>query len=334
MEHDTTGAAEANSICFETGDGRTRVHARVIGGTMWMTRGQMADLFGCGRSAVSRHVRDFMHETEFEFAAMRVRSAPAPPEGARSESRVADHFPLEVIVAIGARVRSARAAQFRNWVAGGLQGFLAGSRGRGPIRLAGRTTGPDGMVADARTGEAARQGLPERGEPGFGLIGQYSHSWDLFHAFDEDRLFAALPGASQPSGVLDHNHAVRLIAEFKRQLQARGQASAHFGHAHGGALAGALGSIAQTALGEPLYPTREERAAHLLYFLVKDHPFTDGNKRIGSLLFLRYLDQENVKYRIDPDALVSLTLLVANSAPAEKERMVRLIINQIRKSGG
>lgn len=134
--------------------------------------------------------------------------------------------------------------------------------------------------------------------------------------------------------MLDGDHAVRLIAEFKRQLRARGQASALFGQAGGDALAGILGATAQTAFGAPLYPTREERAAQLLYFLVKDHPFTDGNKRIGALLFLYCLRQENVTYRIDPDALVALTLLVAISAPAEKERMVRLIVNHTRQPPG
>ena len=117
--------------------------------------------------------------------------------------------------------------------------------------------------------------------------------------YDEDRLPA--PPRTGPSvGVLDHDRAAGAIAEFKRELMARNEASPLFGNARGDALAAILGNIEQTMFGEPLYRTREEKAAHLLYFVVKDHPFTDGNKRIGSLLFLLYLKQEAVEHRLNP----------------------------------
>lgn len=328
---DTT---ETGTIRFESGDGEVRVDALLDSGTAWMTRSQMAALFGCAPSVIARHIRTVFAEAELDPGDVQARMVPVHAAGARGDARAVDHFAFEMVIAVGLRVRSRQAAVFRSWVAGVLPGQVIGIPARHPIRLARPEPRQDRAASDAGAGGIARMGLPQGEGPGVGLVAAYSRSWELFHAFDENRLLAA-PASGPPSpGVLDHAHASRLIAEFKRHLQARGQASAHFGRAGGGALAGSLGSIGQTAFGEPLYPTREERAAQLLYLLVKDHPFTDGNKRIGSLLFLYYLRQERVDYRIDPDALVALTLLVAASAPADKERMVRLVINQLRKSQG
>jgi len=107
----------------------------------------------------------------------------------------------------------------------------------------------------------------------------------------------------------------------------KGQATRFFGNRRGEALAGILGNIEQTMFSEPLYRSREEKAANLLYFIVKDHPFTDGNKRIGALLFLLYLQQEDVPHRPDPRTLTALTLLLAESAPADKDLMTGLIVN-------
>lgn len=108
---------------------------------------------------------------------------------------------------------------------------------------------------------------------------------------------------------------------------ARQEASALFGRPRRDALAAILGNIEQTMFGEPLYSSCEEKAANLLYFLVKDHPFADGNKRIASLLFLLYLQRQRVMHGLNPHALTALTLLVAESAPAAKDSMVRLIVN-------
>ena len=158
------------------------------------------------------------------------------------------------------------------------------------------------------------------------LIAGYADTWRLLLEYDEDRLEIP-PGATQAKSALDYESIVAAIAAFKRNLAARGQASPLFGRPRGDALQGILGSIEQSMFGEPLYRSREEKAAHLLYFLVKDHPFVDGNKRIGSLLFLLYVKQEGVAHRLNPQALTTLTLLVAESAPTGKDLMTRLIVN-------
>ena len=184
---------------------------------------------------------------------------------------------------------------------------------RETLDLLGRTLRNQALVDD--TGQAVLE-----------IIAGYADTWRLLLEYDEDRLPA--PHGTGPSvGVLDHDRAAGAIAEFKRELMARNEASPLFGNPRGDAPHAILGNIEQTMFGEPLYRTREEKAAHLLYFVVKDHPFTDGNKRIGSLLFLLYLQQERVDHRLNPQALTALTLLIAESAPAGKDLMIRLIVN-------
>ena len=162
--------------------------------------------------------------------------------------------------------------------------------------------------------------------PALDLISAYADTWRLLLEYDEDRLEMP-PSAKPATGALDLDHAVGAIDAFRRNLAAKGEASPLFGNPRGDALEAILGNIEQTMFGEPLYRSREEKAAHLLYFIVKDHPFTDGNKRIGALLLLLYLTREGMAPPLDPRALTALTLLIAESAPARKDLMIRLVVN-------
>jgi prophage maintenance system killer protein len=158
------------------------------------------------------------------------------------------------------------------------------------------------------------------------LIADYASTWRLLLAYDENRLELP-PGVRPSSGVLDYATARSAIAHFKRELASQSETTSLFGNERGDALEAILGSIEQTMFGEPLYRSREEKAGHLLYFVIKDHPFSDGNKRIGSLLFILYLRQEGLSHRLSPQALTVLALLIAESAPSSKDLLIRLIIN-------
>ena len=127
--------------------------------------------------------------------------------------------------------------------------------------------------------------------------------------------------------MLDYETAMHAIATLKSDLAARDEASNFFGNEREQGLQGILGNIEQTFGGEPLYKTIEERAAHLLYFIIKDHPFSDGNKRIGCLIFLLYLKLQSTAIKLNDNGLVALALLIAESDPQQKELMVRLIVN-------
>ena len=158
------------------------------------------------------------------------------------------------------------------------------------------------------------------------IISRYADTWRLLLEYDEDRLKTP-PGTKPSTSAIDLDAALEAISALRRDLAAKGEVTGLFGNLRGDCLAAILGNIEQTMFGEPLYRSREEKAANLLYFVIKDHPFTDGNKRIGTLLFLLYLAQEGVAHRLDPRALTALTLLIAESAPSAKDLMVRLVVN-------
>ena len=310
---------------YEAPDGEVRVDVRFDRETVWLTRQQMAELFGRDRSVVARHVRNVFEEGELDPGATCAKFARVQSEGGRAISRELDHYNLDVIVSVGYRVKSPRGTQFRIWATRILRDHLAhgytmnerrlGERGLDEAREA-----LDLLARTLRNGALADDtDVPD-------LIAGYAETWRLLLEYDEDRL--EMPAGARPAnGALDLGRAVGAIETFKRDLVARGEASPLFGNRRDNVLEAILGNVEQTMFGEPLYRSREEKAAHLLYFIVKDRPFTHGNKRIGSLLFLLYLTQERMTRRPDPRALTALTLLIAGSAPACKDLMIRLVVN-------
>jgi DNA ligase (NAD+) len=160
------------------------------------------------------------------------------------------------------------------------------------------------------------------------IIDRYTKTWSLLLQYDENRLDR--PEKTHPSQIaLDYDQAKNAIAIFKATLIAREEASELVGMERGQYLQSILDNIHQTFDGQQLYPTIEEKAAHILYFVIKDHPFSDGNKRIGSLLFLLYLDTNGLLAQsgINDNGLVALALLIAESDPRQKDLLIRLIMN-------
>ena len=314
-------------VVYEATGGEVRVDVRFQDDTVWLTQLQMAQLFERDRSVITRHIRNAYDEQELEPEATSAKFAQVRSEGSRSVSRDVDHYNLDMIISVGYRVKSQRGTQFRQWATRTLrdhlvQGFTANER-----RLAERGLDEARQTFDLLARTLKNQSLvDETGSAVLKIITAYADTWRLLLEYDEDRLKA--PRGVQPAtSVLDFQRAHAAIDAFRRDLAAKGEASPLFGNPRGDALEAILGNLEQTMFGEPLYRSREEKAAHLLYFVVKDHPFTDGNKRIGSLLFVLYLTQEGIERRLDPSALTALTLLVAESEPANKDLMIRLITN-------
>lgn len=163
------------------------------------------------------------------------------------------------------------------------------------------------------------------------IVNRYAATWRLLLQYDEDNLS---PPGKKPSGgaKLEVAEARNVIVALKRELLAKGEATAIFGQERGEGLAGIIGALYQTFGGQELYPSAEEKAAHLLYFIIKDHPFTDGNKRTGAFLFLLFLKSNDLlpaTEGFDNRALVALTLLTATSDPGQKDLLIRLVVNLI-----
>ncbi len=321
-------------VIYEAPDGEARVDVRFDRETVWLTQQQMAELFGRDRSVVTRHIRNVFREGELDPEATCAKFAQVQSEGGRIVSREMEHFNLDVIISVGYRVKSLRGAWFRQWATRTLRDHLVRGHTLNERRLAERGLREARETLDLLARTLRNRALvDDTGQAALELVTGYADTWRLLLEYDEDRL-ATPPGARPSVGVLDHDRATGAIAAFRRELMARGEASPLFGNPRGDALAAILGNVEQTMFGDPLYRSREEKAANLLYFIVKDHPFTDGNKRIGSLLFLLYLKREGVEHGLNPQALTALALLIAESAPEGKDLMIRLIVNLLAEPAG
>ena len=321
-----TGESHGEVIVYES-SGEARVDVRLEHDTVWLTQRQMADLFDTSTDNVGLHLKNIFSDGELEEAATTEDSSVVQTEGRRKVTRKLRHYNLDAIISVGYRVNSRRGVQFRQWATRMLHEYFVRGYTFNQKRLAERGLTEARATLDLLARTLQNQApVDDTGRAVLELIAGYASTWRLLLEYDEDRL-ALPPGAKPSSGMLDHTRAVAAITEFRNELAKRGEATALFGIPREAALEGILASIEQTMFGESLYRSREEKAAHLLYFIIKDHPFTDGNKRIGSFLFMLYLQQEGMAQRIDPRALTALALLIAESAPSNKDPMIRLIVN-------
>lgn len=320
-------------ILYRTGDGRTALDVRLAGETVWLTQAQIADLFAVKSPAISKHINNIYDSRELARKATVSKMETVRMEGKRQVKRVIEFYNLDMIIAVGYRVNSARATRFRIWATQTLKehlirGYTLNER---RLREKGLAEAEEAIHLLSRT--LTRHNLvSEEGRGVLEVIGRYAKSWLLLKEYDEDRL--SLPERRRPARItLEYPNVREAIDALQANLLERAEATPLFGQECNGHLAGILASIEQTFDGQPLYASIEEKAAHLLYFVIKDHPFADGNKRIGSflfILFLRengYLEDANGQVKINDNALVALALLIAESEPKNKELMIRLVVN-------
>ena len=331
MTHDTeTDIPRGEVIVYEAPDGQVRVDVRLERETVWLSLNQVAELFDRDKSVISRHLRNVFESGELEREAVVAKNATTAADG---KTYQVEYFNLDAILSVGYRVNSKLGTQFRIWATTTLREHLLRGYTLNERRLAERGLSEARQTLELLARTLQNQELvDDTGRAVLDLIVGYADTWRLLLEYDEDRL-ASPPGARPSKGILDLARASTAIADFKRELMARREATALFGSPRGEALDGILGSIEQTMFGEPLYRSREEKAAHLLYFVIKDHPFSDGNKRIGSFLFMLYLQQEGMAHRLNPQSLTALALLIAESAAANKDLMIRLIVNLLAGQG-
>lgn len=314
-------------LIYQTENGLTQVSVRLEAESVWLTQRQMAELLDSSTDNISLHLKNIFADGELDEAATTEDFSVVQTEGARSVSRRLKHYNLDVIISVGYRINSKRGVQFRQWATRTLREHLVQGYTLNSTRLAERGIHEAQQAIELLARTLNNQALVnDTGREVLDLVLRYAKTWRLLWQYDEDGL--ALPSACQPSqAVLDYAKTVLAIGQIKAELMARGEATSLFGQERSEALQGILGNIEQTMFGESLYHSREEKAAHLLYFVIKDHPFSDGNKRIGSFLFLLYLHQENMTMNVNENALTALALLIAESNPANKDLMIRLVVN-------
>lgn len=301
--------------------------------TVWLTQTQMGDLFAKNKRTISEHIRNLFREEELDEAAV-VRNFRTTASDGKSYD--VQHYNLDVIISVGYRVKSPQGVRFRQWATRLLKEHL----------LKGYTLNQQRFEQNARELEAALALVRKaaRGEgldlaSGRGLveiISRYTQTFLWLQRYDEGLLTE--PAGTEGGELLSDIQAMQALGELKQQLMARGEATELFARPRGDGLGALLGNLAQSVFGQSAYPTVQSKAAHLLYFVVKNHPFADGNKRSAAFLFVDFLHRNRALWLangepiINDTGLAALTLLVAESDPAQKETLIRLMINMLTPS--
>ena len=313
-------------IIYQAGDGECALEVHLREETVWLTQKQISSLFETERSVITKHVNNIFRSGELERDSVCAKFAHTAEDGKRYQT---NFYNLDVIIAVGYRVNAKRGTQFRIWATKVLKQHLIQGYTVNRRRLAekGLAEMEEAVALLSRTLQR-HELVSDEGKAVLEVVGRYAKSWSLLLQYDEDRL--AIPKEQHATGKsLDYLQARAAISSLKNDLAGRAEATELFGQERGQNLQGILGNLVQTFGGKELYPSVEEKAAHLLYFVIKDHPFSDGNKRIGAFLFLLFLDRNQLLDRagINDNSLVALALLIAESAPRQKELLIRLTMN-------
>ena len=314
-----------NSIeIYQADDGKLELNVTLENETVWLTQLQMVELFGRDQSVLSRHIRNVFKDGELSE-----KSNMQKMHIAGSDKPVA-FYSLDVIISVGYRVKSQRGVQFRQWANRILKQHLIDGYTINQRRLQERGVEFEQAIALLSRTLAKQQLVSDEGEAVLAVINDYARSWSLLQGYDEQSL-KSLTKKQNDMLALELDDVLEAIAELKKTLIAKGEATELFGQVRGDGLASALATIEQGFADELFYPNVASRAAHLLYFVIKNHPLADGNKRTGSFLFLWYLRVNQhllakpVEQLINDNTLVALALLVAESLPDQKELMIRLV---------
>lgn len=314
-------------VLYKAKDGHITLDVNITDETVWLSLNQLAELFGRDKSAISRHLNNIFKINELDKDQTVAKFATVQKEGQKEVKREIEYYNLDVILSVGYRVNSKEAICFRQWSTSILKQHLTQGYSLHQKRLAERGVKElEQAVTLLQRTLVNHQLVNDIGSETIQLIISYAKTWHLLLAYDEENLQLPEKG-KQPISSLDHEAAIQAIASLKTDLSTRNEATSLFGIERSDAFEGILGNIEQTFDGAPLYPSIEERAANLLYFIIKDHPFTDGNKRIACFMFLLYLKLQGVEIKLNENGLVALALLIAESDPGHKEMMVRLVVN-------
>ncbi len=322
-------------VVYQAPDGQMQVDVRLAGETVWLTLGQMAELFGRDKSVISRHLRNIYRTGELTSNATVAKNATVQFEAGKDVLREIEFYNLDAIVSVGYRVNSQRGTQFRIWATRTLRDHLFRGYTLNRQRFEQNARELETALALVRKAASTGELSADQGRGLVDVIARYTQTFLLLQRYDEGLLTE--PRGSVGGVLMSAVEARSAVIRLKEDLLARREATDIFGRERDDGLAALLGNLEQSAFGEPAYPTIESKAAHLLYFVIKDHPFTDGNKRIGSFLFVDFLNRNHRLVRngeavINDIGLAALALLIAKSNPRDKEVMIRLVMNMLVES--
>lgn len=301
-------------ILFETEDNEVKLEVPVNEETVWLNRQQMAELFDRDVKTIGKHINNALREELDESTV--ANFATVQMEGNRKVERNIEFYNLDVIISVGYRVKSKRGVEFRKWANSVLKQYILQGYAVNNHRI-------------AQLGEVIK--IMKRTEDSLdgkqilSVIEKYSDALEMLDSYDHQTM--TRPKGNPATYTLDYEECMQVISQMRF-----GNESELFGKEKDDSFRGSIGNIYQSFGGQELYPSLEEKAAHLLYFVTKNHSFLDGNKRIAAAMFLYFLDKNGVlfvdgKKLIENHTLVALTIMIAESKPIEKEMMITVIMN-------
>ncbi len=306
---------------------KNKLEVRLEEDTVWLSLNQLADLFERDKSVISRHLRNVFEEKELNKDSVVAKYATTATDG---KIYKVEYFNLDAIISVGYRVNSKRGTQFRIWATNVLRKHLVEGYTINEKRLKAQQNKINELQNAVRLlgNVALLEGVSDEAKGIVQIISEYSRALNMLDDFDHQRL-ASPKGTKKSKYKLTHEEARNIIEQMKKKFRD----SALVGQEKDKSFQGSIGAIYQTFDGKDVYPTTEDKSAHLLYFVTKNHSFVDGNKRIAAALFICFLQKNGIllgkdgNKRIDDNALVALTLMIAASKPAEKDIMIKVILN-------
>lgn len=314
-------------------DGQTQIEVKFEQDTVWLTQEQIAELFGKGRSTITEHIGNVFKEGELEEKVVCREFRHTTPHGAivgKTQEKVIRHYNLDVIISVGYRVKSKQGTQFRQWATQRLKEYLVQGYAINENRLAQKQqevqTLKDGIRILSRAIEQKAQ------DQNLDWLNQFAKGLELLDDYDHENL--------DKNGLSNRNAIYPKLSDYQKVILAMKSdfESGVFGKEKDGSFESAVSQISKGFGEEDFYPTLEEKAATLLYLIVKNHGFVDGNKRIAAACFLLFLQSNNLLHNnegisiISNDALASLTLFIASSKPEEMETVKKLVISVLNRN--
>ena len=320
-------------VIYQSADGSIATEVRLEGETVWLSQKQMAELFDKNIMTINEHIANVFAEGELESSATIRKFLMVRQEGKREVKREIEHYNLDVIISVGYRVKSKQGTQFRIWANRVLKDYLVQGYALNQQRLEAQQE----KLAELRQAIALSSRLIHNKDLStaesqgiLAILEKYSHALTVLDDYDHQRLqVVGTRMLAQPE--ITYTEAMQQIRLWRSKENLGGL----FGNEKDDSFKSSLETIYQTFDGKELYPSIEEKAANLLYFIVKNHSFSDGNKRIAAAIFVWFLERHDFLYnvmgekRIADNALVAFTLLIAESKPDEREIMVKVVINLI-----
>lgn len=318
---------------YKTSDKRIQLEVKLEKETVWLSQKQIAQLFKTDRSVITKHLHNIFKTNELEEDSVCAIFAHTARDGKVYQTIF---YNLDAIISVGYRVNSAQATQFRIWATRTLKEHIVKGYSINENRLQKQVDKLNELQKTIAFLQSKSQHklLENQTQEILNLLSEYSKSISIFEQYDTNKL--KLIKEKKPAFVLTYENCLAIINKIKTELLAKKQASGFFAQETEHKFESIIRNLYQTFSGNELYASTEEKAAHLLYLTIKDHPFVDGNKRIASLLFIYFLEKNHYLYKItgerkiNDNALVALSLLIALSEPKEKEVMIKIVTNLLK----